>query len=172
MFLRRLKAFLLLSLISCLSWPAIASEPTGYDKLVKRVASETGVPREILVKVCTHETRSFWKGKAQPWPWAVNVSGESFYYKNFRMAHAKALSVLDSGRTNIDIGICQLNWRWHGHNFTALSDMFHPYKNMVYAANLLVTLKGNSTWEDAIGRYHSPFNTERAERYKSLVLAQ
>lgn len=172
MFLRQLKIFLLLSLISAFSGVSNATQSTGYDKLVARVAFETGVPKEILIKVCTHESRSFWKGKPQPWPWAVNVSGESFYYKNFRMAHAKARSVLDSGRTNLDIGICQLNWRWHGHNFDALSDMFHPYKNMVYAANLLATLKGNNTWEDAIGRYHSPYNLERAERYKSLVLAQ
>ena len=44
---------------------------------------------------------------------------------------------LDAGLINIDVGVMQLNYRWHGGEFDNLGEMLTPESNINYAAKLL-----------------------------------
>ncbi|GFE49570.1 hypothetical protein So717_13230 [Roseobacter cerasinus] len=66
----------------------------------------------------------------------------------------------------MDIGCFQLNYRWHGGEFSTLEQMFDPVTNARYAAKFLNRLfdeKGN--WMRAVGAYHSR-TPKHAVRYK------
>ncbi|MCS6271885.1 lytic transglycosylase domain-containing protein [Shewanella baltica] len=134
------------------------------------VSKETSVPEEVLLAVCTHESQSFYNGKRQPWPWTINVAGDGFWFKNKESAVTYADLELDIGETkSIDIGLCQINWYWHGSNFESVSELMDPITNVRYAAKYLSYLKGGKSWEYAVGAYHSPSNAERARLYSESV---
>jgi len=142
----------------------------SFDKLVKSVSSRFDTPDWVIRKVCTHESQSYFKGKRQPWPWTLNVAGKSYWFKDKGSAISFAELELMSGKTNFDVGICQINWRWHGHNFSSVRELFNPIKNIEYAIKYLKKIKGDRSWKYAIGAYHSPNNQERAAQYVSSVL--
>ena len=50
----------------------------------------------------------------------------------------------------------QINYRWHGHAFPTLDDMFDPEWTATYAAQFLRTLyEERGDWSAAAGAYHS-----------------
>ncbi|WP_241427628.1 transglycosylase SLT domain-containing protein [Fertoeibacter niger] len=104
-------------------------------------------------------------GRLVPWPWSVNVGGESHWLASRDEAIDLVANVLAEGRSNVDVGCFQLNYRWHGAAFAALSDMFDPAQNADYAADFLKRLHAQTgDWTDAVGAYHSS-TPENAERY-------
>jgi uncharacterized protein YcfJ len=79
-------------------------------------------------------------------------------------------NALNSGITNIDIGIAQINYRWHGDNFKNIEKMINPATNIEYAAKLLSSLfKQHKTWHKAIRHYHSA-NPDHHRRYSRKVV--
>ncbi|PKG68601.1 transglycosylase SLT domain-containing protein [Pseudoalteromonas sp. GutCa3] len=145
----------------------------NFDSLVSQVSIDTKVPIQIIKAVCTHESQSFYKGKRQPWPWTLNVSGKGYWFKDFNSARSFAELELFTGNKNIDIGLCQVSWKWHGQNFSSIDDLLDPSTNIRYAAELVSSLKKRGvSWETAIGFYHSPSNSERAKVYSDLVLSR
>ena len=61
----------------------------------------------------------------------------------------------------------QINYRWHGHAFPSIEDMFDPEWTATYAAQFLRTLyeeRGN--WAAAAGAYHS-LTPELAQKYSA-----
>ncbi|WP_052447984.1 hypothetical protein [Vibrio rotiferianus] len=143
----------------------------SFDGLVKKISKKTNVPVWVISKICVHESQSFHRGKRQAWPWTVNTAGEGSWFRDKQSAVRYANEYMSTGKRNIDIGLCQMNWIYHGHKFKSLEAMFDPQKNMLEAAKYVYKQKGNGTWEEAIGRYHSPNNKKRAQHYASLVLA-
>ncbi|WP_187432303.1 transglycosylase SLT domain-containing protein [Roseobacter fucihabitans] len=82
-----------------------------------------------------------------------------------------ANQIIGTGKRNIDIGCFQLNYRWHGHAFSSVSEMFDPVSNARYAAEFLSRLfaeKGD--WTNAVGAFHSRTH-EFSERYKKKYKA-
>lgn len=143
-----------------------------FDKVVRKVSSETGVPAEVITKVCVHESQSFHKGKRQAWPWTLNIAGRGIWYKDRLSATVAAEMELSKGKRNIDVGMCQINWRWHGSHFRSVGELLDPLQNMTYAAKYLMKIKRGRTWEETIGAYHSPSNLARAKKYAKAVLRQ
>jgi len=63
---------------------------------------------------------------------------------------------LKKGYTNIDIGIAQINWHWHGYNFKSVDEMLIPENNIRYAAKVLTDLyKKHGDWQKVVRFYHS-----------------
>jgi len=88
--------------------------------------------------------------------YALNIAGSSIYAKSLSEAKRIAQQKIDSGATNIDLGLMQLNWRWHGSAFANIEEMLQPEKNIEYAAKLLKSLHlQHGNWQAAIRYYHS-----------------
>ena len=77
---------------------------------------------------------------------------------------------LDKGVTNIDIGLLQINWHFHGKNFADVSELLDINKNLDYAASFLRKLyKTHESWQKAVQHYHSA-KPERHRKYSRKVL--
>ena len=67
---------------------------------------------------------------------------------------------------SVDIGMMQINSRWHGHRVKTLTDLLDPYTNLSVAADILnecLARFPNSAFQ-AIGAYHSS-DSRKAARY-------
>lgn len=60
---------------------------------------------------------------------------------------------------SVDIGLMQINWKFHGHHFDSMQVLFDPATNLDYAARYLKSLlQRHGDVEKAVAHYHS--NTE------------
>lgn len=91
---------------------------------------------------------------------------KSFQSKDQGSAFVQGL--LDKGYENIDIGLMQVNWKYHGKEFESVADAFDPYKNVSYAVAYLREHRKTRDWWGSVGRYHSATG-ELAKRYVTNV---
>lgn len=140
-----------------LAKPLLAAAPAVIcEQAAIHVAAETGVPVDILGPLTLTETGRALGGSLRPWAWAVNAAGEGTWFEDAPQAMHFARSRIDSGHENIDIGCFQINYRWHGENFSSLSEMFDPLTNTRYAARFLQQLyQETGDWRQAAGAFHS-----------------
>lgn len=61
----------------------------------------------------------------------------------------------DIGIQNIDVGVMQVNLKYHGKAFASLNDAFDPYTNINYAVSYLMKHRQTKDWWASVGRYHS-----------------
>ncbi|MDC5870290.1 hypothetical protein OPW39_15890 [Vibrio europaeus] len=160
-----MKILLLFILVSA---PVQAS----FNSLVEHVSTTTGVPSWVIKSICVHESQSFHNNTRQAWPWTVNVGGDGNWFTSKQYAVEFVNEKLGEGLRNVDIGICQMNYRYHSMKFTSVNHMFDPLENMIKAAEYVKQQKRADSWEIAIGRYNSPGNEERAEKYRQIVLSK
>jgi len=151
--------------------PARAEGDEGSAALCERAivngARRGGVPPEILHAVALTETGQNSNGRLRPYPWAINREGKGFWFKTREEALAFAESSLAEGRPSFDVGCVQINYRWHGHAFPSLQDMFDPEWTATYAAQFLRTLyEERGSWSEAAGAYHS-LTPEKAQVYRA-----
>ncbi len=149
---------------------ANADVPTGY----RTVAGEYGVRSTIFYALALAEsgtvvdaTRSI-----RPWPWTLNISGQGRFYAT-RQAAADALaSLLASGQQSVDIGLMQVNWRYHKQRLGSPQLALDPYRNLRVAAEILQgCFRSREGWWEAVGCYHAPNTPQRAARYRARVFA-
>ena len=113
------------------------------------------IPSGLLLAIATVESGSK--------PYALNIQGRSVIGRNKREAVDLIHEALANGITNIDVGVMQLNVRWHRENFGSIEEMLEPKKNIEYAASFLLTLyKKYGNWHRAVRFY----NSSRAEYYR------
>ena len=116
-------------------------------------ARRGGVPAEVLHAVALTETGRNSNGRMRPYPWAINREGKGHWFKTREEALAFAQGSLAEGRPTFDVGCVQINYRWHGHAFPSLDDMFDPEWTATYAAQFLRTLyEERGSWSEAAGR--------------------
>lgn len=126
------------------------------EQAIANGARRGGVPPEVLQAVALTETGRRQNGRLRPWPWAINREGEGFWFKTEDEALAFARDSLAQGRTSFDVGCVQINYRWHGHAFPSLEQMFDPEYTATYAAQFLRNLyEEHGDWSEAAGAYHS-----------------
>ena len=94
----------------------------------------------MLHAVALTETGQRRDGAFRAWPWAINREGKGYWFQSYEEALAFAKASLAEGRTSFDVGCVQINYRWHGHAFPTLEDMFDPEWTATYAAQFLRTL--------------------------------
>lgn len=137
------------------------------DLAALRAATETGVPKDVLLALTRTETGRSRGGKLQPWPWTVNLQGKGYWFATKTEALAFATLHHDAGARSFDVGCFQVNFKWHGQAFQSISDMFDPDTNAFYAASFLKDLKqGRGDWSEAAGAYHSK-TPELKARYQA-----
>lgn len=139
------------------------------DLAAQTAAAESSVPVDVLMAITRVETGRKTDGTLRPWPWAVNLAGEGFWFADAAEAIAFADAQLAAGQENFDVGCFQINLHWHGAEFASLDDVFDPHANASYAAKFLTDLyNSEGSWPAAVAAYHSR-TPEKAADYLQKV---
>lgn len=116
------------------------------------------LPKHILHAISTVES-GLWStqhGMNIPWPWTLNIEGKPYFFHTQREAANFLKQNIAIGKKNIDIGCAQINWYYHGHNFSKPEDLLYPVYNIAYAAHFLMqNFYETNSWYTAVARYHS-----------------
>lgn len=112
------------------------------------VEKQNNIPSGLLLSIASVESGLK--------PFAMNVNGKAIFPKSYNEAVRVAKEALAVGATNIDLGVMQVNYRWHNEQFSSLEAMLHPKTNIKYAGALLAGLyKQHGSWHKAVRFYHS-----------------
>ena len=137
--------------------------PAGY----RLIANAYRIPPEVLYAVGLAESarRVDSTGTVRPWPWTLNVQGKGFFYSSRDQAEQALDGFFDAGLQSIDIGLMQVNWRYHGERLESPHRALDPYHNLRVAAEILRDChKHRQDWWAAVGCYHAPNSPNRAAR--------
>lgn len=139
-----------------------------------QVARRHRIDPYILYAVALTESRKNGEqNRVMPWPWAINNAGNAFIPNSQQEAEALLNQMLDQGKRNIDIGIMQVNLRWHGHRVAKPELLLIPSTNLEIGASVLSeaiqSVPGNLA--HGIGRYYSWKNETAAIQYGQKVIA-
>lgn len=136
------------------------------DKAADYASKESGVPISVLQAISLTETGRSKSGVMRPWPWTVNMEGKGVWFESEDAARAYVYENYKRGARSFDIGCFQINYKWHGHEFASIEEMFDPNPNALYAANFLLKLyREKGDWGEAAGAYHSR-TQKHAEKYE------
>lgn len=136
------------------------------DRAAAQIAQETDVPLDVLRAITRTETGRGANAEMRPWPWTVNMEGRGVWFDSEAQAQGYVFRHFRSGARSFDIGCFQINYKWHGHAFANIEDMFDPVLNARYAASFLAKLYGeHGDWSRAVGAYHS-----RTQKYAARYL--
>ncbi|WP_111414601.1 transglycosylase SLT domain-containing protein [Billgrantia lactosivorans] len=159
--------------------PVSATAGNDIPEAYVVAAQRHGVPPEVLYAVALTESKVPLAHTLRPWPWTLNVAGQSYYFET-RAEACEALTRALFETELIDVGVAQLNLRWQpqlfgaGNRFVDPCDALDPYANLDEAAKLLRShydASGSQDWVAAAGRYHRPAGGAPASRYRRAVAA-
>lgn len=134
------------------------------------IARKEGVDPLMLYAVALTESgRPAEQGQIEPWPWALNVDGDPIFAES-REEAARLLAAHSD--KSVDVGLLQVNIRWHGHRVDRLEALLDPETNLVVGATILKEALASTPGDltTGIGRYHSA-KPERAKAYARTVLS-
>ena len=102
----------------------------------------------------------------------VQLQGQHFSkrFEDAKKAGTFTRHVLQQGYDNVDIGLMQINWHWHGKHFASVEQAFDPAINAGYAVKYLKQHREERDWWNSVGRYHSG-TKKHATRYIRNVYA-
>ncbi|WP_431064481.1 transglycosylase SLT domain-containing protein [Methylotuvimicrobium sp.] len=145
--------------------------PSSYQQ----IAHEYDIPPGVLYSVALQESRMRLRSRQiRPWPWTLNVAGVPRRYPT-RIAAYKGLTFyLERGIRSIDVGLMQVNWRYHQDKLGTPWQALDPHHNVRTGAKILASeYHETQDWFEAIGRYHSPGPSvqqkRRAKKYARSV---
>lgn len=111
---------------------------------------------EKLYNIPTGLLKAVSKIESEYNPLALNDGLKTHRFKTKEEVIDRISYLIEIGRTNFDIGCMQINYRWHGKNFTSPEEMLDVTWNVRYAASLIAGLyKDHGSWQAAIRHYHS-----------------
>ena len=135
---------------------------------INRIEKKYNIPNKLLRAISLTESGRTIEKQFVAWPWSVNVSGKSYYFKD-KVSTLLFLQKKVKYQKNIDIGCMQINFKYHYEQFKNLDTMLDPINNIDWAAKYLKKLyKRYKSWNIAISRYHSS-NPERMKIYLQKV---
>ena len=144
------KELLVVCGILMLVFPNISLGKTQKEisEIIAKKEREYNIPSGLLLAVAKTESNLN--------PFALNINGKPLYFTCKDKAMKAINEAIASGVVNIDIGISQINYRWHGQNFTSIDSMLSIDTNLSYAAATLTRLKlKHGDWHKALRHYHS-----------------
>lgn len=156
--------------------PLLADDPSPklQGTLWWKVAKRHQLDPYVLYAVALVESNK--KGeqnRVTPWPWAINNAGKSFIPASQHEAETLLNKMLDEGKHNVDVGIMQVNLRWHGHRVAKPEHLLNPITNLEVGAVLLAEAIHSAPDNLAlgVGRYYSWKNVPAAVEYGQKVIA-
>lgn len=164
-FTKRVVCFFLL--VICSITTAIATESIQERQivaLIKQVERDYGIPKGLLQAIAKVE--SSYK------PYSVNIDGKTIIFADVASTKKYLQNKINQGANNIDIGVMQINYRWHGEKFHDLTEMLDPELNITYGAKLLKRLKEqHGNWRKAACYYHSATPWHHRKYSRKVILA-
>jgi len=160
----------LTAFISDAAKPRHAAAATSVcEAEILNAAQAHGVPPGILHSVGLTETGR----KGSLYPYALNIEGRAVFAKSRGEAILEFERARAEGKSLIDLGCMQINYRYHGAEFASVAAMLDPRANVDYAARFLARLHArHQTWTMAVARYHAgPNNDPAQKRYVCRVIA-
>ncbi len=150
------------------------SKTTLRNTLWGQVARRHGIDPYILYAVALTESRkNDDQNKVIPSPWAINNAGIAYIPDSQQEAEDLLNQMLEQGKRNIDVGMMQVNLRWHGHRVAKPEQLLIPSTNLEIGARVLSeaiqSVPGNLA--HGIGRYYSWKNEPAAIQYGRKVIA-
>lgn len=165
---------LCISVVLGIHLPGVKAEtiPSSYQL----IAYENSVPPEVLYGIAMSESGNRLRsGHFRPWPWTLNVAGVPRRYPSRMEAWKGLIFFLKQGIHSIDVGLMQVNWRYHHDKLGTPWRALDPVYNTQTGAKILrAEYQKTREWKQAIGRYHSPGKKPvqrlRAQRYADRVM--
>jgi hypothetical protein len=152
---------LCLPISNTMATPVNNRDRMGIRGMIAKAEVEYQIPSGLLSAIA--------KVESDIKEFAVNVGGKATYANSLAEAVSVVNTQINAGKQNIDLGVMQLNYRWHGSQFKSLEEMLTPKKNIAYAASLLSSLyKQHDNWQMAIRHYHSA-NPKYSSKYSRKV---
>lgn len=137
------------------------------------VARRHGLDPLVLYAVALTES-AFPRGAdtASPWPWTLRTPQGPRFYRSQAAARAD-LQALRGRYRNIDVGLMQVNLRWHGERVAEPGALLDARTNLAVAADILAAAMRSAPGDAAlgIGRYHQWRDERVARTYGRAVLA-
>ena len=163
---KRVKSLLLVICLCMASNNALASNSYVQGKikrLIQATEEQYGIPSGLLEAIAFVES-----GINNH---AINVDGKPVIATNNNEALKVIADAQENGIRNIDVGVMQLNYRWHANAFANIQEMLNPKRNIEYAAEFLIRLKKqHGTWYAAICNYHSSkLDQQKKDSYKVVM---
>lgn len=145
----RTKYFLATYMISSMCF--LSSSANMQSKLIHEIThieKKYEIPNGLLLSIAKIESALN--------PYAVNVEGKSYHFRSREEAISFTQELVSRGKVNFDVGVMQVNWRWHGNVFASLEEAFMIETNISYAGKLLKSLyEKYGSWHNAVRMYHS-----------------
>ncbi len=138
------------------------------------IATEHGIPARLFYAIAVAESGKTLASTSsrRPWPWTLNIAGEGRYFSTRWKAWRALDQSLRAGQDSVDIGLMQVNWRFHQAKLGSSWLALEPYHNLSVAAAILKDCyKKRRDWWASVGCYHAPSNKPRAKRYRARVVA-
>lgn len=157
--------------LSIFSTVSLAGQTANLcEREMTRAANKYQIPLGILFAVGLTETGIDGSLHA----YALNLQGKTIYSLNKAQAIERFNAAKAGGMKLIDVGCMQLNYYFHGNNFSSVDDMLDPHKNVDYAARFLSQLKSREgSWTMAVARYNAGKNNDPAQKhYVCRVIAR
>ncbi len=157
------------TLLQSVATVALENVPVAY--LI--VAKSHQVPADILYAIALTESGRPYRNEDIPWPWALNIDGQSVFCDSQQDAVYRVSQAIRHEQS-VDIGLMQVNWRWHRQRFSSINESLMPIKNLSAGATILhEQFEHTNDWWQAVGRYHDPgqdaVSLESAQRYRERV---
>jgi hypothetical protein len=151
---------------------ASIATPAAVPPVYRAIANEHDVPADVLYAVALTESGTYVKAlnARLPWPWTLNIAGKGSYYSTRVQALRAAREALDGGIRSIDLGLMQVNWRYHADALGSLEAAIDPSHNLTVGARILATCHARrGDWFGALECYHAPNHPSRAKAYRQRV---
>ena len=163
-----------LGALLCIAACPVSHAEDAIPSAYRLVATKYGVPVALFYAVALAESGKSIKLKSRrrPWPWTLNIAGEARYFKTRWQAWLALELSLRSGQHSVDIGLMQVNWRFHGQRLGNSWLALEPHHNLSVGAEILKNCYAKRRdWWASVGCYHAPSDSDRARRYQARVAA-
>lgn len=143
---------------------------TLHNTLYETVSLEVGIDPLLLYSVALAESAYRHNDtEIAPYPWTIRTD-KALYFDNQTQAKIYLETALKR-RKSIDVGLMQINVKWHGHRVKDPLTLLDPRTNLRIGAQILKESLRSSPHDlvTGIGRYHS-FEQSSAVQYGRTVL--
>lgn len=171
----KLRHFVCGAILSC---SCVTNAFTLKNTVFDEVAREVGIDARLLYSVALAESAlGKNKGTLGPHPWTLRQRAP-LYLESREEAEQKLRQMIQTHGPAIDVGIMQINYRWHRDKVSDPADLLDPKTNVRIAAQYLVEMIRSTPGdlELGVGKYHAgpqPSNQGliNARSYGSRVLS-
>lgn len=149
--------------------------------IFEHAARDVGLDPKLLYAVALAESaRGQRRNYLGPHPWTLRSDEKVIYAKSRDEAEQELIRHVEKFGTSslIDVGLMQINLRWHGKKVSNPTELLDPRTNIQIAAQYLAKMikATPADLELGIGKYHvgpvtNETNLSRARNYGSRVIA-